>query len=177
MKIAKSALRRFLREAVESDRILAERPWSVEYTFTMSGDAAEDSEGPSADGFAVVMKSEAGIVMRVVVDSYWNPQSGDQSGNSIKIEVDKGEGPSSPTKNSFAHVPHQFDDGTEQKLIISNSPVPGVICVSHSFDDLPPITYLAVSNPFHTDDDDISFEIEKLGSGDVKVELTDHVNI
>lgn len=179
MKITQRALRSLLREAIKGDKILSERPWTVEYTFIMSGDSAEDSEGESADGFAVVMTSASGKSMRIIVDSYWNPQAGDQSGNSIKVEIDEGSetDSSSPVENSQAYVPHKFDDGKEHRLIISNSPVSGIISISHGFEGMLPIVYLVVPNPFETDSDDLSFDIEKLGSGEVEVELTDHVNI
>jgi len=179
MKITQRALRSLLREAINGDKILSERPWSVEYTFTMSGDSAEDSEGESADGFAVVVTSDSGKSMRIIVDSYWNPQSDDQSGNSIKVEMDEDDETTSstPAENIQAYVPHKFDDGKEQCLIISNSPVSGIISISHGFEGMLPIIYLVVPNPFVSDDDDLSFNVEKLGSGNVKVKLTDHVNI
>ena len=174
MQISKKALRRLVKEAIDSNRIISERPWSVEYTFSMKGgnDAAEDSEGSSADGFAINMESESGTNLRVVVDSYWNPQTGDQSGNSIKVEMD-----GAVIENGSSYVPHKFDDGKIQKLLISNTPVSGILTISHAIDeDSLPIVYLAVPNPFD-DDDDINFEVEVLGNGDVDVEMSKHVNI
>jgi len=173
MKYTRSALKRLLKEAIKNDRIISERPWSVEYTFSMSGSSAEDSEGSSADGFSINMTSDSGVSMRIIVDSYWNPQQGDDSGNSLRVEVD-GEEP----EGGSSYVPHKFDDGTKQRLVISNTPVAGVITVAHAIDeDSTPIVYLVFSNPFIKDDDDIEFEVEPLGNGDVDVELTNHVNL
>jgi hypothetical protein len=177
MKFTQTALRRLIKEAIKDNKILAERPWSVEYTFSLSGDAAEDSEGASADGFVVTLASESGTLMRVIVDSYWNPQSGDQSGNSIRVEVDSsGEGEPS-MKNSVAHVPHKFDDGKKQKIVLSNSPIQGIITISHAVSTASlPIVYLAVANPF-SDNDDITFDVKVMGNGDLNAEMTDSVNI
>jgi len=177
MKFTRAALRRLISEAIKDNKILAERPWSVEYTFTLTGDSAEDSEGSSADGFVVTLTSESGSTMKVIVDSYWNPQAGDQSGNSIKVEIDSDGGVVTPAKNSVAHVPHKFDDGKKQKILLSNSPVQGIITISHAISTTSlPIVYLAVTNPF-TDDDDLTFDVEPMGNGDLDIEMTDSVNI
>jgi ATP-dependent Lon protease len=65
----------------------------------------------------------------------------------------------------------------QQLLIISNTPVPGVITVSHSatLDDVP-ITYLIASNPFEIDED-VDFFIEQMGNGKADVKLTSHSNL
>jgi len=174
MRISKKALRRLVKEAIDSNRIISERPWSVEYTFKMKGgaQAAEDSEGPSADGFAINMESESGTKMRIIIDSYWNPQTGDQSGNSIKVEVDGSE-----VEGGSSYVPHKFDDGKSQRIMISNTPVSGIVAISHAIDeDSLPIVYLTVPNPFD-DDDDINFELDIIGNGEVDVEMSKHINI
>jgi len=173
MKITQKALHRFLHEAIKGNRIISERPWSVEYTFSMKGSSADDSEGSSADGFAVVMSSESGVTMRVIVDAYWNPQTGDQSGNSIKVEVD-----GKIVEGGTSYVPRRFDDGTKQRILISNSPVANVITVSHAdADPALPIVYLAVQNPFGADDNDIEWSVDTLGAGDVDVSMSKYINI
>jgi len=172
MKITSFALKKLIRESIKNDRIIPERPWSVEHGFKLSGGIASDSEGEGPDGFAIVLRGESGREMKVVVDTYWNPQSGDQSGNSLRVELD-GE----VMDGGETYVPTRFDDGKEQTLTISNSPVSGMITVSHSPDGKsPPIVYLVVSNPFDIDDD-IDFDVEKLGNGDVQVQLKQHINL
>jgi len=169
MKITSRALRDLVRESLDKNRILKERPWSVEYTFKMSGGTAEDSEGQGPDGFFVTLKGESGKEVRVVVDAYWNPQSGDQSGNSLRIESDD-------TEEMSSYVPHRFDDGKEQRLIISNSPVSGIIAVSLAAAESPPVTYLVFPNPFD-EDEDVDFNPDNLGNGTVDVKLKSYVNM
>jgi hypothetical protein len=108
----------------------------------------------------------------VTIDSYWNPQTGDQSGNSIKVIIDGDEDNATST-----YVPHKFDDGKKQKILISNSPVAGVLTISHSIDEsLPPIVYLAISNPFE-ENDDIEFSTKSIGNGRANVKMTGHINL
>lgn len=164
MKIRLSELRKIIREAVGGSKVLRERPWSIEWTFKLSGGTAEDSEGKGPDGFAVVLRG-GDRMARVVVDSYWNPQAGDTSGNSLKWEVDG-------YSVKSAYVPTRFDSGKEQRLIVSNSPVDGLIAVSHAGgSSVPPVVYLVVENPFG-EEEDVTFEVEELGNGDVDVEMT-----
>jgi len=168
MKIVVSALKSLIREAINSTRIVKERPWALEYEFTLKSGTASDSEGPGPDGFAVILKGESGKTMRVIVDSYWNPQAGDKSGNSLKIEID---GQTPPTET---YVPTRFDTGTAQRLIISNSPVAGLLTVAHAAEeDAVPIVMLAVPNPFETDED-VEFDSKKLGNGDAQIKLLNH---
>lgn len=171
MKFTRKALKSFLKEAIGQDRIIRERPWSVEHSFKLSGGVATDSEGDkSPDGFAIIMSSGTGPEVKVIIDTYWNPQNGDESGNALKVELPSGE-------VQELYVPTCFDDGKTQYITISNSPVPGVITVSHAPNDkTPPIAYSAFENPFEMDDD-ISFEIETLGNGKADVKLTRHFNI
>lgn len=169
MKYTRSALSSLIREAIESDKILPERPWSVEVTFSLSGGVASDAEGESPDGFALLMSSDSSEV-RVVVDTYWNPQGEDKSGNSLRIEVD-GE----VVVDSY--VPVKMDDGKKQRLIVSNSPVANVLVVSHAMDEKQlPIAYLVTKSPFVTAED-IDFSIETLGNGEVDATITGHVNL
>lgn len=169
MKLKVSALRKLLAEAIDQDKMLRERPWSVEYTFILSGGTAADSEGVGPDGFAIVMTGESGKVMRVVVDSYWNPTSGDESGNSLRIEYEG--------EKMSTYVPTRFDDGEQQLLTISNTPVPGIISVSHSatFSSIP-IVYLVMTNPFDVEED-VEFAIETIGNGTADVKMTGHTNV
>jgi len=170
MKITRRVLKKLVAEAIEGSKILRERPWAVEYTFQLSGGQASDSEGVSPDGFAIMMTGDSGKVVRVIVDSYWNPTSGDESGNSLKIEVD-GEVVDS------AHVPVRFDTGESQRIVISNAPVEGMMTVAHAGDDdSPPIMYLAALNPF-AESEDVSFGVETIGNGSAKVEMTGHTNL
>lgn len=170
MKITQNALKSLLREAIGGSKILKERPWSVEYTFKLSDGTAEDSEGIAADGFAVMMTSDSGKLVRIIVDAYWNPQVGDKSGNALKIEVD-GE------VTAETYVPLRFDDGKEQRLIISNTPVSGLISVSHAAGSSKlPIVYLVTSNPFE-ESEDVDFDVEKLGNGKLDIELSNYTNI
>ena len=72
MKISVKALYALLRESIQNNRIISERPWAVEYTFTLSGKSAEDSEGSSADGFSIDMTSSSGTTSgnhRLVLES------------------------------------------------------------------------------------------------------------
>lgn len=168
MKITRSALQRLIKEAVEDDRIIKERPWSVEFSFKLSGGSAADSEGKGPDGFAIVMSGDSGKTVKIVVDSYWNPQAGDQSGNSLKID-----GPDSVS----SYVPHRFDDGKEQFIMISNAPVAGLIAVSHaSSRDSVPVVHLVVPNPFEIDED-VSFDVQNIGNGKAEVKLNRHTNL
>lgn len=172
MKFTQSALKALVNEAIGNDRIIHERPWSVEYEFSLSGGSASDSEGEGPDGFAVVMTGESGRVARVIVDTYWNPNTGDQSGNSLKFEVN-GE----TQENAQTYVPVKFDDGEKQKLIISNAPVQGLIAISHAHsEEDSPIVHLIVPNPFD-EDEDVDFSVENLGNGDADVNLTRHTNM
>ena len=168
MKITAEALRRLIKESLNNTKIVKERPWSVEHEFVLTSGKAEDSEGTGPDGFAIVLSGDSGKTMRVIVDTYWNPQSGDQSGNSLKIETD-GQKPEA----SSTYVPVRFDSGKKQRLIISNSPVSGLISVAHaaSLDSLP-IVMLVVANPFDVDED-IEFSTKNLGNGKFEAELTD----
>ena len=169
MKITTLQLRRLIKEAIEGDRIIPERPWSVEFSFKISGGIASDSEGQGPDGFSIVMRSESGREARVTVDTYWNPQAGDDSGNSLKF--------SSGDVEESTYVPHKFDDGKEQLLTISNAPVSGMIAISHGVSgDSIPVVYLVVQNPFETDDD-VDFDIETIGNGKSDVKLGRHVNL
>lgn len=169
MKYTRNALRSLIREAIESDKILPERPWSVEVTFSLSGGTASDSEGEGPDGFALLMSSDS-VEARIVVDTYWNPQGGDKSGNSLRIEVD-----GSTVADSY--IPVKMDDGKKQRLIVSSSPVANVIVVSHAVDEKQlPIAYLVTKSPFVTAED-IDFSIDPLGNGEVDAEITGHVNL
>lgn len=169
MKLKVSALRKLLTEAIDQDKLLRERPWSVEYTFTLSGGSAADSEGTGPDGFAIVLTGESGKTMRVIVDSYWNPTSGDESGNSLRIEYEG--------EKMSTYVPTRFDDGEQHLLTISNTPVPGIISVSHSatFSSIP-IVYLVTTNPFDVEED-VEFAIETMGNGVADVKMTGHTNV
>ena len=168
MKITRSALHKLIKEAVEDDRIIKERPWSIEFSFKLSGGTASDSEGQGPDGFEIVMSGDSGETMKIVIDAYWNPQSGDQSGNSLKIE---GPNPSS------TYVPHRFDDGKEQFITISNAPVPGLITVAHApSSDSVPVVHLVVPNPFEIDED-VSFDVQTIGNGKAEVNLNRHTNL
>lgn len=169
MKFTKSALNKLIREAVEGDKIISERPWSVEFTFKLSGGSASDSEGEGPDGFAIVADDSAGTVARFIVDSYWNPQTGDSSGNSLKFEMNGAMGDST-------YVPVKFDDGKKQRIIISNSPVEGLISVAHAHGTNVPVVYLVVKNPF-SEGEDLEFSIENLGNGAADVKMTGHTNL
>jgi hypothetical protein len=168
MKIINRALRKLIQEAVEDDRIIRERSWSVEFAFKLSGGTASDSEGKGPDGFEVVMSGESGKTIKVVVDSYWNPQAGDQSGNSIKITGD--------VEEESCYVPQRFDDGKEQVLVISNEPVRGMVTVSHGIADELPVVYAVFQNPFG-DDEDVDFSTETIGNGSADVKLKRHTNL
>lgn len=164
MKISKRALKSMLAEALEGTRIIRERPWSVEYSFSLQPGDAEESEGASADGFVLTMLGESGTTLAVHVDSYWNPQAGDKSGNSIKIYL--GDDIVDET-----YVPVKFDDGTKQVLLLSNAPVPGLIAVAHAPSmSNPPVVHLIVENPF-SEDEDVEFEVSNLGNGRADVEM------
>lgn len=172
MKIAYSALQRLVKEAVdEQHRIVKERPWSVEYSFKLSGGTARDSEGLGPDGFTIVMNGESGMTMSVTVDTYWNPQNGDVSGNQLTIEID-----GVLDKKNSTYVPTRFDDGKKQFLIISNAPVPGLMIVSHGVDDQPPVAYCVFQNPFNIDEN-VDFEIQKNGNGKADVKLSKSINL
>lgn len=170
MKITRRALQKLIQESIKGSEILRERPWSVEYNFKLTDGTATDSEGVGPDGFAIVMTGDSGTTVRIVIDSHWNPNAGDESGNSLKLEVD-GELVDS------TYVPARFDDGKMQKLIISNAPVSGMMTVSHS-PDLESLTvvHLVVENPF-AQGEDVSFDVETLGNGTADVELVNHVNL
>jgi len=170
MKITHRAFKKLVIESIKGNKILRERPWAVEYTFKLSGGKASDSEGVSPDGVAVTMSGASGKVVRVIVDSYWNPTSGDESGNSLKFEVD-GEVVDS------AYVPVRFDTGEPQRIVISNAPVDGMMTVAHAGDDdSPPIIYLAAPNPF-AESEDVSFSGEAIGNGTAIIEITGHTNL
>lgn len=170
MKITQGALKNLLREAIGGNKIIKERPWSVEYTFKLSDGTAEDSEGVAPDGFAVSMTSEAGKLARIIVDTYWNPQAGDASGNALKFEVDG-------VVDAQTYVPVRFDDGKEQRLIVSNTPISGLISISHAAGSSKlPIVYLVVPNPFE-ESEDVDFDVEKLGNGKLDIELSNYTNL
>ena len=172
MKITARALKNLIREASVAGGALKERPWSLEYSFKLSGGIASDAEGKGPDGFAINLKGESGNVLRVMVDSYWNPQAGDKSGNSLKVVLN-GE----PVEGGETYVPVRFDDGKQQFIQISNSPTARVICISHTGDeDSPPVVYLAVPNPFE-DEEELDVETEELGNGDAEVKLHRQVNL
>ena len=172
MKITLAALRTLLREALEGDTILSERPWSVEVEFKLEGGDAVDSEGRGPDGFEVLMRCGA-VEASVVVDSYWNPQSGDASGNALRFQVG-GE----TVGGGETYVPVRFDDGRRQRLVVSNSPVAGMLTVAHTPDDSLPVVYLVVPTPFQEmDGDEIDFEVQALGEGEVDARIVDHVNL
>lgn len=170
MKISVAALRTLIRESIDKDRIIRERPWSVEYTFSMSGGAASDSEGEAPDGFAIVMKGDSDKEVRIVIDSYWNPQTGNTSGNELRVE--------GLEQVVSTYVPIRFDSGEEQVIVISNSPVSGMITVAHGLNDKSslPVVHLVFPSPF-AGDEDVNFSSENLGAGDVDVKLTRHTNI
>jgi len=169
MKFKVSALRKLLIESIDQVRFIRERPWSIEYAFALTGGSAIDSEGLSPDGFAIVMKGESGKEMKVVVDTYWNPTSGDESGNSIRVEYED--------EKMSTYVPTRLDDGEQQLLTISNTPIPGIITVFHSsnFSSIP-IVYLVATNPFEMDEE-VEFLIEKMGNGKAEVKLTGYTNL
>jgi hypothetical protein len=159
MKITARALRKLVNESIDSVDIIRERPWSVEHTFSVS-----PSDSGAADGLAIVMKGDSGKTARVLVDAYWNPQMGDESGNSIKFEVD-GE------VFDSSYVPAQFSDGEDHRLYISNSPVAGLITIAHAKGDELPVVYLVAQNPFG-ENEDVEFDSKNLGNGSVDVELS-----
>lgn len=169
LRMRVGCLKRLLREGVKGQKMLRERPWAVEWTFRMDGGTAEDSEGRGPDGFAVVLRGGGGAQVRLVVDAYWNPQAGDASGNSLKWEAE-GEAPDS------VYVPRRFDDGKEQRLILSNSPVSGFLMVSHAGAGEVPIVHMVKANPFEVEED-VDFQVEKLGNGRVEVKMTGVTNL
>lgn len=165
----RNAIRKLILESIEGNDVVSERPWSVQYTFSLSKGTATDSEGAGPDGFAVVMSSQD-VVMKIMVDSYWNPQSGDQSGNSLKVEIND-------ELIDTKYVPVKFDDGKDQKLLISNSPQTGIISVSHAGSDGDvPVVYAIVENPF-PNQNDIEFNVENLGNGKIDVKITGFTNL
>jgi len=177
MKIRLAALRSLVQESVGKDRIIKERPWSVEHTFSMKGGIASDSEGEAPDGFFIALVGESGTSVRVVVDSYWNPAvgGGDQSGNELRVEGETIQ--NGPSTRSY--VPIKFDSGEEQVIVVSNSPTLGMVLVSHGLANSKslPVTYLAFPNPFQVDED-IDFVPQKLGNGkDLTISLTRHTNL
>lgn len=133
-------LRFLIREELKKNLILSERPWAAEFHFKMKGGTAEDSEGIGPDGLKFIFNCGE-QELKVVLDSYWNPQSGDSSGNELKIYVND-------VLKARSYVPVRFDDGKFQTLIVSNSPVENKISFSHGYVDDVPIYYLCVSNPF-----------------------------
>lgn len=165
MKIRASALRSLIKESISNTRIIRERPWTVEHTFSLSKGKAVDSEGPGPDGFAIILLGESGKTMRVIVDTYWNPQVGDQSGNSIKIEIDGKE-------TASTYTPVKLDTGKKQKILISNSPVQGLIVVSHCEElNSVPIVVLVAPNPFDVNED-VQFSVKNIGNGSIDVNLS-----
>ena len=172
MKITLSALRSLLREAIEGDEILSERPWTVVVEFKLEGGTAEDSEGVGPDGLEVVMSSQD-VEASVIVDTYWNPQSGDTSGNSLRFKAG-----ATAEVDSESYVPTRFDDGKQHRLFISNSPVARMLSIGHASGNSPPVVYLVVPSPFErTDGEDIDFEIRPLGDSKVTAKIVDHVNL
>jgi len=165
MRIRESALRSLIKESIKNTRIIKERPWTVEHIFSLSKGKASDSEGLGPDGFAIVLLGESGKTMRVIVDTYWNPQAGDQSGNSIKIEIDGKETVST-------YIPAKLDTGKKQKILISNSPVQGLLVVSHCEElNSVPIAVLIVPNPFEVNED-VQFSVKNIGNGSIDVKLS-----
>ena len=150
----------------EHPKLIKERPWAVECKFTLSGGSAYESEGLSADGFSIALSGESGKTMRILVDSYWNPHKGDESGNSIKVEID-----GIQLKNTSSYVPVKFDSGLKQKIVISNSPVTGLIYIAYAKSEVDiPIVFLNVKNPFQIDEG-VEFSTSNLGNGEYSTEL------
>jgi hypothetical protein len=170
MRIIEKQLKKLIREALGSNEILRERPWSILVEFRMSEGIASDSEGVGPDGFSVIAESDSGKIMSVSIDTYWNPQAGDQSGNSLKVHFERKE-------LAQTYVPTRFDDGKTQFLLISNAPVQNVIVVSHAYDARAvPIAYLVVPNLFNMSED-INFRIQKNGNGLVQARIVSHSNL
>ena len=161
MKFRASALQALIRESLDTTRIVKDRPWAVEHEFVLTG-----KPGTKPDGFAIVLVGESGKTMRVLVDSNWDPQDGDQSDNTLKIEID-GQRPAA----SSTYVPVKFDSNTKQKIIVSNSPVSGLLTVAHAATvDSVPIVLLAVKNPFDSNED-IEFFTKNLGQGHYETDV------
>lgn len=156
-------------QASPRSRIIAERPWTLQFGFNLSGGVASDSEGMAADGIEICMTDNRHEVA-VTVDAYWNPHKGDQSGNSIKVSLD-GE------LIAQAYVPVRFDDGNDQVLTISNAVVPGLLAIAHSPQvNAPPVVHAVVNCPFAIDND-ISFYAGTIGNGTGNVWLLDEISL
>lgn len=158
MKFSVNCIRQLVKEAA-TGRLIVERPWSVEIEFRLSGGKATDSEGYGPDGFQVVLRDDDGNEAAVVVDTYWNPQAGDTSGNQLYATVD------GKRITSNAYVPTKLDDGKPQRLVISNSPKLGAIVVSHCEKGGTPIAYLAFRQIF-AKDSSINVSCHGLGDSD-----------
>lgn len=136
MKFSIGCIRKIVKESMREDRLVAERPWSIEVEFKLSGGKAADSEGVSPDGFQIMLRDEDGNEASVVVDTYWNPQAGDTSGNQMYAVVNG-------QRVGSTYVPTRFDDGKSQTIVVSNSPSLGAIVVSHARKGEAPVAYLA----------------------------------
>ena len=158
-------------EGLDGRKVLVERPWSVEYKFTLGEGEAEDSEGLGPDGWALVVTSSGGVELRVVVDTYWNPTSGDRSGNCLRIEVDGAE-----VEDGQAYVPTPMDDGKEHHLLLSNLPGGRVMAVGHCRRGEPVVIYHVFDCPF-PEEEDLSFEVEEVGNGRAEVDRVGFVSL
>ena len=150
----------------KTPRLIKERPWAVECKFSLSDGIAYESEGLSADGMVISLSGESGKTMNVIVDSYWNPHKGDESGNSLKVQID-----GIDLKDVTSYVPVKFESGVGQKIVISNSPVTGLIYIAYakSENDIP-IVFLNVKNPFKINEG-VKFSTKNLGNGEYEAEL------
>ena len=148
--------------------ILPERPWAAKYEFAMKGGDASDSEGTAPDGVIMFIKSNRQEVL-IIADSYWNPSSGDESGNELRVEIN-GE------VVVKRYVPVRFDDGESHTIIVSNDPVSNEIAVLHASPaDETPILSLSFENPFPVQQE-LNFGCRPLmekGSKFTKCELVD----
>ena len=118
MKLDSKSLRALIKEVVdtyEESALVCERPWIVKLPFTLSSSGgAEDAEGESSDGIKLALSGETATV-EVVVDTYWNPHAGDESGNSLVVYVDGEE-------LIREYFPRKLDDDSEHVLLVSCSP-------------------------------------------------------
>ena len=118
MKLCVNSLRMLIREAIDAYKdspLVPERPWNVKLPFTLkSKGGAMDSEGESSDGIKLLLVGKSASVS-VIADTYWNPHSGDESGNSIVIVVDDKE-------RVREHFPRKLDDDEKHVITVSCSP-------------------------------------------------------